>query len=140
MKQQKKPQKQPVTNDYQSLKTVWYAKLKKSGFKDAEKNEHRLKQWSSKFKAPNIRNSWDSKHEYYSMARQFLNNYKFESNLEKAIWEYHVEGISYRNIAKLLKKVKTSITPNKDNINTIVNLLEIEMKIMLMPGFIPPNE
>ncbi len=74
------------------------------------------------------------------MAGQFLNNYNFRSKLEKVIWEYHCNGISYRNIAKLLRKVKTSMTPNKDNINAIINKLEIEMKKLYMPHYKAPNE
>lgn len=127
MKKTKKKPSKPQS--YEKLKEVWYKKLEKSGFEDIEKDEYNLKQHSSRFAEPVVVRNWHAKSEYYSMAGQFLNNYKFASNLEKVIWEYHSNGISMRNIAKLLKRVKI-IKPNKDNINEIISRLIAEMKKM----------
>lgn len=123
--------KKPQT--LEELKTYWYAKLSKDGFEDIEKDEFNLKQYSSRFNQDAVVRNWHSKSEYYSMAGQFLNNYKFASNLEKVIWEYHANGIGMRDIAKLLQKVKVkSIKPNKDNVQKIVSRLVEEMKKMYL--------
>ncbi len=124
-----------ITKEQELLdqKAIWYKKLEQSGFKDIEKDEHRLKQWSSKLNTDVVRRNWEAKNEYYSMARRFLNNYKFESNLEKNIWAYHAEGISARNISKLLKKVR--INKYFVTISVITRRLAYEMKKMYIPGF-----
>ena len=122
--------------DYQKLKEVWYKKLERSGFVDIEKDEYNLKQYSFRFNQDAVVRSWHSKTEYYSMAGQFLNHYKFASNLEKTIWEYHVNGIGVRDIAKLLTKAKVrSIKPNKDNVQKVVSRLAEEMKKIYLPGY-----
>lgn len=133
-KKQKKQCKQPITSpeeQYQKLREVWYKKLSKAGFEDAEENENSLKQYSSRFATPVAIRNWHAKSEYYSMAGQFLHNYKFESPLQKTIWEYHLNGIGVRDIAKLLKRVKI-FKPNKDNIQKIIADLVIKMKEMYL--------
>lgn len=121
---------------FKELQSYWYKKVLKSGFEDVEENEHHLKSWSSKFNRASVVRNWYSKSEYYSMASQFLHNYKFKNNLEKTIWDYHSNAISVRDIADLLKKARVkSITPNKDNINEIIQRLTIEMKRMYLVGY-----
>lgn len=120
-----------------SLKKKWYAKLEKSGFEDAERPEfdrYALKSSSDKFNTADTVRDYYAKTEYYSMARKFLHDYKFSSNLEKVIWEYHTEGISVRNIAKLLKKVKFKM--NKDKVNAVTMRLEKEMKKLYLVGYL----
>jgi hypothetical protein len=93
---------------------IWYKKLKKSGFDDIEQDEFYLKKWSNRFEnlaASNDPEHWfKPKQDYYYYATQFANTYKFKSNKEKLIWEYHSNGISMREIAKLLKKVRIYIS------------------------------
>lgn len=92
---------------YAQEKKLWYDKLKASGFEDIETPEGFLKQNSaSKFLSKKaIRSEGRSKEEYYYMATKFLHDYKFENEMEKVIWEYHANGISYRDISKLMKEV-----------------------------------
>ena len=122
--------------DYETQKRYWYRKLARSGFHDIEREgpKYKVEAHTARFNTEAVARSWHAKTEYYSMAGQFLNNYKFASRLEKIIWEYHTNGISARNIAKLLKKVKI-IKPNKDNISTIIKRLIIEMKKLYLPGY-----
>lgn len=114
--------------DYNSLKKEWYEKLADSGFKDIEQDEFKFKHVShaSYFGREIVKRNYHAKSEYYSMAGQFLNSYKFESELEKVIWEYHANGISLRNIAKLLKTVE--IDMNKDSVHGVLKKLVAEMK------------
>lgn len=60
--------------------------------------------------------SWEAKQEYYIMAEHFLNEYKFKSNFERIIWEYHTNGMSARNILKTLKKAKVTDLKHHDSI------------------------
>ncbi len=94
--------------DFKSLQEKWYKKLEKSGFKDAEDSQENLHTWSYIFSrnCDKHKELMLAKQTYYRMATNFLNDYNFESNLDKVIWEYHANGISVRDIAKLLKKAK----------------------------------
>lgn len=115
--------------NYKKERAKWYAKLKKSGFEDIEANENSLKSWSSKFVRADKTSmtSWQAKQEYYYQTTHFLNSYKFESNLEKAIWEYHSNGISVREIAALLNKTKV-IKTNRQSIWLIIKKLRLAME------------
>jgi hypothetical protein len=124
--------------EYKHLKEVWYKKLERSGFDDIEHDEQRLKQWSFKFYNEQRAYSWESRNEYYSMAGRFLHDYKFKNNFEKTIWEYHMNALSVRDIAKLLRKIPVSrikMKANKDNVLAIIKRLVHEMKKMYMPGY-----
>lgn len=114
------------------LKEVWYRKLERSGFKDIEHDENNLIDYSSSFNH-NKRSAKDfyAKSEYYSMAGQFLNEFKFKSKLQKIIWEYHSNGVSARNIAKVLAKTRVS-NLRKSQIWNILKPLVAEMKRMYL--------
>lgn len=92
--------------DYEKLRAIWYKKLQKEGFKDIEQDEDNLKEWSTKFFLNHDKTTREAKESYYSMATQFLNEYNFESNLDKVIWEYHANAMSVREIAETLRKAK----------------------------------
>ncbi len=62
------------------------------------------------------------------MAESFLNDYKFESRVERIIWEYHANGISIRDIVKLLQKVR--IKRHKEQVNAVIMFLRAAMKKM----------
>lgn len=100
----------------QALKDKWYGKLDKDEFNDIESDEDNLKVWSSflfgKNRAGSQFGGWQFKAEYYYMASQFLEQYKFDNNRDKIIWDYHSNGISIAEIAKTLKKVKIKTTIN----------------------------
>lgn len=118
-----------LPNDFKKVKALWYKKLRDSGFEDAESDEFNLKVWSLKFTTPKTVRDWQAKTEYYYMANHFLNNYKFEAPLDKVIWEYHTNGISVREIAKLLKKVK--IKADRNSVWLIVKKLKSAMKLAI---------
>lgn len=113
----------PINKEYQKLKKLWYKKLAKSGFRDVEQDEDNLKLWSSRFaRVPVLLGRQD----YYIMATNFLTDYEFQSKIDEAIWAYHTEGISYRNIAKLLKKARV----RKTGIVKICNKVQALQKAM----------
>jgi hypothetical protein len=108
-------------SDYKKLRAKWYAKLKKSGFEDIESDDDNLKDWSSKFEREKSLTSWKAKESYYYMATSFLNSYRFVTELEKAIWEYHSNGLSHATIANLLKKTK--IKTNRTTVGLVIKRL-----------------
>ncbi len=97
--------RKPLTK-LQQLTAKWYKKAADSGFNDIETQDGDLKR-------PGLNNhkyyttiGWEAKVSYYTMAEFFLNDYKFETTMDKVMWEYHSHGLSYREIAKLLKHLK----------------------------------
>lgn len=119
---------------FKELKQLWYAKLKAKGFNDAERDEYRLRVSSVVFKRKTGRSESSltavaqaAKREYYIMAEHFLNSHLFESRLEENIWAYHTEGLSYRNITKILNKVRKKKL-QRTKVWTMINKLETLMK------------
>lgn len=116
-------------SDYEKQKSIWYKKLKDSGFKDIEYDENWMKSClprpNATIRDPLVRETVQA---YYSMAYYFLNEYKFETDLDKTIWEYHAEGISARNIVRLLKKVKTKQKIYRRFVQEKISKLETVMK------------
>ncbi len=109
----------------------WYAKAKRAGFSDIERNENDLKTTTVSQITPSYRRDavvlWEAKADYYRLAEHFLNEYSFESDLEQAIWEYHVNGMSARDISITLKKARiTKLT--KTPIHAIIQRLSNIMK------------
>jgi len=95
------------SKEYQRLKKIWYAKLAATGFEDIEPNENTLKKWSYSFNRHyDTADLIQAKADYYYEAGHFLNSHKFETEVERVIWEYHTNGLSIRNIIKILKKAK----------------------------------
>jgi hypothetical protein len=94
--------------ELQELKNLWYKKLENEGFKDIEAKDGRLKTWS--YSVSRIAYKYkdlirDSKTQYYQLAEHFLNEYKFKSNFERIVWEYHSTGLGYQNIVDILQKL-----------------------------------
>jgi len=115
----------------QSLKELqesWYKKLKKDGFEDIEQDEDNLKVWSSVFFLRNSPEQIQAKQAYYQMASNFLEDYKFKTRREEIIWTYHSEGISYRDISKLLKKVRIKLSHTA--VQNVVHKLQAAMYLM----------
>lgn len=110
---------------YKKLEEYWYKKLEKDGFNDVESSEDHLKMWTSTMLKKSTP-TWRAKEHYYYMATQFLNDYKFESNRERIIWEYHANGISVRDIVVILKKVRIKL--KKDAVWLIIKKLQAAMK------------
>lgn len=100
------------TKKFQKLAQQWNKKLAKSGLTDVE-NQHpeepMLNTWDDHyFRRRFTAESALSRQDYYYIATQFLNTYKFESIRERKIWELHAEGLSFREIAQKLKIGKTT--------------------------------
>lgn len=118
------------------LQNEWYKKLetdaKKNpteGFVDIERHgkyEGMLKMYSTEFFSPDYAPEvYDAKQEYYILATNFLEEYKFETKREQVIWEYHSLGISMRDISKLLKKIRVKM--GKTEVCLVVNRLKLKM-------------
>lgn len=119
--------KQPSLEE---LKRIWDRKLKKSGFEDIEtKNGTLANTTHSGGNLDKRRVTWQSQEEYYRLARHFVHDYAFEKPIHKVIWEYHAEGISTRNIAKLLNKVRRKKI-DRQTVWELVNKFAAEMKKM----------
>lgn len=129
--------KSKKAKSYEELKKIWYTKLKKSGFEDAESDENHLKTWSSnKFAAKALvqNGGWQAKAAYYQMAERFLAEFKFETRLERQIWEYHTNAISIRDIAETLNKTKV-INTNRQAVWLVIRRLEDIMKSLYLVGY-----
>lgn len=91
-------------SDYEELRDVWYKKLADEGFEDIEQDEDTLKTWSNSLFQYHSEETRRAKRDYYELAELFMDNYKFENDLDKTIWAYHVNGLSYRKISSILTK------------------------------------
>lgn len=121
----------PKKVDFKKLQEKWYKKLEKSGFHDIESDEDNLKVWSSIFAAKHTKEVLQAKISYYQMASSFLEEYKFSSNVDKIIWEYHTNGIGVRDIAATLNKTKILKT-NRTDVWKIIKRLKHTMFDMYM--------
>lgn len=118
-------------SEFQRVQDYWYAKLKDEGFDDIE-----YQGGSIKSAAPRSIGSMDpilreATQEYYYMAHHFLNSYKFESEMERVLWDYHTNGISVRNIARLLKEAGQP-KMKKSTVWNILRELETKMKALYL--------
>lgn len=103
------------SKSFKDLRAKWAAKLKKSGFEDLEDENGLLKHighadyFSINFNAI----SAQAKEEYYRKAGYFLYDHKFKTELERKIWELHADGVSIRDIVKILKTKGKKIYKSK---------------------------
>jgi hypothetical protein len=73
--------------------------------------------------------------EYYRLGGQFLWDREWNSKLDRAVWELHVEGVSYRG-AKAFKRFKSlmnerlgrRVPVNESRLRKIINKYALEMK------------
>lgn len=124
------------------LQKEWYKKLKEDtthpdgAFKDIERNEFELQRYASSV-LDLIKNhegeAWLAKRDYYQFAEFFLNEYRFDSELDKTIWEYHTNGVSYRDIAKVLKKARQRIKSRTAVYVVITKLRKSMFSMYLLP-------
>lgn len=115
------------TKEFETLNKLWKKKLEKSGFKDIEQDEDNLKLWYSEYyKTRYTTTTFQAKEEYYRLASQFLHSNKFKNKKEEVIWTLYSEGLSIRNIVKVLKS--RNFKAYKNEVNKIVRTLS---KIML---------
>jgi len=120
-------------DNFKQLQKEWYAKLKKSGFKDIEKTEyvfvnhlHRVPKPMKEKAYLGEQPRWKIQEEYYTNARHFATNYEFPSELDAAIWTYHSEGLGCRAIAKILNDANIKI--QKTKINDLIRKYAITMR------------
>lgn len=114
--------------NFEKLKDDWYKKLKASGFADIEYKDGSIRSCRprhARAKDPSLRQATE---EYYYMAYHFLNEYTFGSEIDKVIWDYHSNGISARDIAKLLKDTRVGDI-KKTTVWGVIKRLENIMKI-----------
>lgn len=102
---------------FKALNKKWHKTLEKSGFKDIEEFDsplELLKTWDDIVFVKRYNNgTFLDKQRYYELAGQLLHTYKFDTELERNIWDKHCQGIGEQLIAKTLKctewKVKKTI-------------------------------
>ncbi len=115
----------------EALRALWYKKLQAEGFEDIEQDEDNLKSWSSQFTRTRSRLSQEARQDYYVLADKFLNEYKFENKVHKAIWEYHCAGVSIRNIVRAMKD-NDVVCADKSTFGRLIKDLRDTMKKMYM--------
>lgn len=117
----------------QALQAEWYCKLQASGFIDIEDNNHYLKKWDSyvyRVRHRDCSNSmirFEQIRDYYRLASFFLNEYPFENELERFIWEKHAEGKYLIEIEELIKAQPHFRSLKKTQINVRIVKLRREM-------------
>lgn len=104
-------------SQFEKLKNKWDKKLLDSGFTDIENKDGTLKAETDPRTIANALKMKESREIYYTQAREFLNTHRWSNNKDKAIWEGHCEGLSFRRMAEIL-----SLTYYR--INIIINKLQ----------------
>ena len=87
----------------EKLKEKWNKKLAASGFEDIENKDGSLKDSIHSRTLSYALQAKESREAYYATARQLLNDDLFSTQNDRAIWEAHCEGLSFRTIAKTAK-------------------------------------
>lgn len=116
------------SEEFQKLNKKWQRKLEKSGFEDIEQPDGNLKKWSASYARIRYKKtSAAAKETYYRYAGQFNYDYTFINPVDRLIWQYHSEGVSIRDIAKILRKKRFPLKTEKA-INQIIKKLAEKMK------------
>lgn len=105
-------------SELKAAQKVWYAKLKAEGFDDIENDKGHIKKESSYFTKKDVVGKFEFTQTYFYNATQFLNDHKFENEYEKAVWDYHSNGLSSRQIASTLRKA--GLKSNYDKVQKII--------------------
>lgn len=112
------------SKEFKSLQREWYKKLKDDNFKDIEDQEvDRLKVWHSYDFTRKNKQEFEAREEYFSLCLEFSREYKFESESDRKVWEYHSEGYSIREISTLMRSDKKKRGFRKSHICNIVRRL-----------------
>lgn len=108
--------------DCSKIKRLWEIKLEKSGLGNIEQQDGNLKIWSSYFfKTRYDETKFKAKEDYYRMASQFLNDYHFQNDVDRFIWSQHADGISAKDIVKMLK-IK-GVSSYKNGVHRVIKRL-----------------
>lgn len=95
-----------------ALLAKWDKKLAKAGFVDQESRETELMHkhhdvyWRLRFTPE----SFEERRRYFELATRWLHDGTFETGRHKTAWSHHCEGLSYREIAKLMKLDKMKVS------------------------------
>lgn len=81
----------------ENLKKEWYARIKADGFSDIEYPSGHLKKFNVSI------HKMEEAKRYFTVATDFLNQYIFDSELDRNIWDCHAQGFSIRQTAQILK-------------------------------------
>lgn len=116
--------------EYKSIQKEWYSKLKQEGFEDIETFDHKgipHDMMKKDFYIDIAKNpeQYAAKTEYYRLAGQFLNDYKFNTLLDRNIWFAHSEGQSIREIPAFLD---TTPPLTKDIVHRALKRLKVEFE------------
>lgn len=109
-----------IPKTFQSIKRVWYNKLKSSGFEDIEKGEY-LKRFDSFHFAGYSKEQHKEIDEYYTQCQEFLKTHMFYSKSDKHVWKKHCEGYTDKEIAETIGVTERAI-------NYVVNRLKKVME------------
>jgi hypothetical protein len=113
-------------DEFKKLQAKWDKKLADDGFFDIEQRDGNLKVWASHLHKVHYNETlYRAKEDYYRLAGQFLHDHKFDSRLERAVWELHSTGVGMREIVVMLKKRRMKIY--KWKVQQIVKKLSEEM-------------
>jgi hypothetical protein len=122
---------QPQTKkaNFNKTQKEWYKKLKESGFHDIEYKDGSVEQAVPNYlrRRKDVAFQIESVQAYYRLAEHFLNEHKFKDNIEKAIWEYHANGLSIRETCAALKTARVKKC-SRSKIGSIVQHLVKTMK------------
>lgn len=95
----------PNSKEFKALQDKWYAKLKKEGFDDIERNGGGLKtDPMQNIKTFYDQSSFEAKQSYHSSVGYFLHHHTFNNEKERLIWEFHSQGVSIRDTVEALQK------------------------------------
>lgn len=122
--------------DCQELQAKWYKKLDPDEeieditITDAKViHQDRLKVWHNQYffsrhKPEEIQETL----EYFSLANDLLNNYKFKSITHKKIWELHVKGLSRRETVRELANNKRYRSYGEAGVQYILDQIKKNLK------------
>lgn len=92
------------TREFRKLKAEWYDKLAKEGFHDIELHDRSMHTDTARFA------DMEAVRDYYMKVSEYLHIGEFKTPVEKTAWFIYQEGYSIRNIAKILKLSRKSVT------------------------------
>jgi hypothetical protein len=90
-------------SEYKKLRSIWYRKLRKKGFKDVEAHlSHHPTSPASTWYLQTLYTpeQFEEHSRYYQLAGQMLYEYPFANKMDKAVWALHAEGRTVRDIGK----------------------------------------
>lgn len=97
------------TPAFKELQKQWYLKLEKSGFDDIEKGEPETVVRPQVIKTK--KKQYEGGASYWELCQQILREYPFKRPVDRAIFEMHAEGLSFREISdKLMEREFKRIT------------------------------